>query len=217
MRASRLRVGMLLAVLTLPVPFAPALAADAQPANGPQPANGSQAVAALPRDEGRIDRVDVALEGRLVTVSAHLTGGFPPEIEEQIESGVPKDLFYTIVLNRRHRRWFDEELESATVRFQIKYDTLSGQYRVLRVDPEGVRHEAELQTYGDAVAAVSHVDGVRLELPKDSPDYTHYVSVKAEMRAVELPLHLDYVFFFIPRLEYETPWARSGYLEDLRR
>jgi Domain of unknown function (DUF4390) len=206
------RAALLLAVLSLTVP--PALAG---PAAADAPPGPDAAAAPARSEQGRIDRVGVTREGRLVTVAAHLAGGFPPEIAEQIKSGVPKDLFYTITLNRRHHRWFDEELQSATVQFQIKYDTLSGRYRVLRRGPEGELRGEDLDDYAAAVDAVSHVDGVRLELPKDSPEYTHYVSAKAEMRAVELPLHLDYLFFFIPRLEYETPWARSGYLEDLPR
>jgi hypothetical protein len=192
------RAGLVAWVLALPwVPVPPpGLAAAADP-------------------EGRIDRVTAVRVGREVTVSAHLAGGFPPEIADEIRSGVPKDLFYTIALNRRHRRWFDEELASATVQFQIKYDTLAGHYTVRRIGPQGGAREQELEDYDAAVGAISTVEGVGLALPKGSRDYTHYVSAKAEMRAVELPLYLDYVFFFIPRLEYETPWARSAYLEAM--
>jgi len=199
-----LRAVLLLAVLTLSALPATAFAAPDSPAPD------------APTGEGRIDRVDVTREGRLVTVSAHLAGGFPPEIADQIQNGVPKDLFYTVTLNRRHRRWFDEELESATVRYQIKYDTLAGRYAIRRVGPDGEVREEQVADYAEAVRAVSQIEGVHLALPKDSPDYTHYVSAKAEMRAVELPLYLDYVLFFIPRLEYETPWARTGFLEDMR-
>jgi Domain of unknown function (DUF4390) len=150
-----------------------------------------------------------------VTVSAHLSGGFPADIAEQIQNGVPKDLFYTVTLNRRHRNWFDEELASATVQFQIRYDTLAGRYTIRRIGPRRATHEQEVSDYADAVRAVSHIEGVRLILPKDAGDFTQYVSAKAEMRAVRMPL-LDYVFFFIPRLEFETPWARTGSLDDLR-
>jgi len=199
--------GLYLAILGLPVAVAGAAAPEAQ---------GAPAAAGPAAAEGRIDRVVATRAGRVVTVSAHLAGGFPPDIAEQIQNGVPKDLFYTVVLDRRHRRWFDEELASATVQFQIKYDTLAGRYTIRRIGPGGDTHEQEVADYADAVRAVSHVEGVRLELPKDAADYTHYVSAKAEMRAVHMPLYLDYVLFFIPRLEFETPWARTRYLEDMR-
>lgn len=205
----RLRAGLLLAGFLLAVPALPAAGAG-------RAAPEAQDAAAGPGGGSRIDRVAATREGRVVTVSAHLAGGFPPDIADQIQNGVPKDLFYTVALERRHRRWFDEELMSATVQFQIKYDTLADRYRIRRTGPGGETREQEVADYADAVRAVSHIEGVRLTLPRDSADYTHYVSAKAEMRAVRMPLYLDYVFFFIPRLEFETPWARTGYLEDRR-
>jgi Domain of unknown function (DUF4390) len=166
--------------------------------------------------EGRIDRVDVARDGRMLAVGAHLAGGFPPEIADQIQNGVPKDLFYTVTLKRRHRNWFDEGLTDATVHYTIKYDTLAGRYRIRRFGADGEVSAREVETYADAVANVSTIEAVPLTLPKDAEGNTHYVAVKAEMRAVKLPLLLDYVFFFIPRLEYETPWARSENVESLQ-
>jgi len=70
-------------------------------------------------------------------------------------------------------------------------------------------------TYDEALEMVSWIRGVTLPLPPDEAGASHYVSVKAEMRAVRLPLYLDYVFFFIPILEFETPWARSPAVESL--
>jgi len=160
--------------------------------------------------EGRIDRVEVTPAAGEVRVSAHLAGGFPDEIAEQIQSGVPKDLFYTVTMNRRHRRWFDEELYGRTVSYAIKFDTLEGRYHIRRTDPDGSQDERVVPTYDAAVAMVSEIDGIALPLPPEAGDAGHYVAVKAEMRAVRMPLYLDYVFFFIPMLQFETPWARSA-------
>jgi len=165
--------------------------------------------------EGRIDRVEVTRTDDALRVSAHLGSGFPERVATQIRSGVPKDLFYTVAVYRRHRHWFDEELYSRTVEYTIKYDTLEGQYHIHRIDPDGAETETVVPDYAAAVETASTVDGVILPLPPPTGDAGHYVSVKAEMRAVRLPLYLDYVFFFIPILEFETPWARSPLLEGL--
>jgi hypothetical protein len=165
--------------------------------------------------EGRIRQLSVTREGDAVSVSAFLATGFPEHIAEQIKSGVPKDLFYTVSLRRRHRRWFDEELASRTVQYTIKFDTLEGRYHIRRIDPDGSGTEVVVPTYAAAVDLVSWIRGVTLPLPTEEKGAGHYVSVKAEMRAVRLPLYLDYVFFFIPILEFETPWARSPMLESL--
>ena len=165
--------------------------------------------------EGRITDLVVTRNGNAVEVSAHLAGGFPTDVAEQIQSGVPKDLFYTVTMNRRHRRWFDEELFSRTVEYTIKLDTLEGRYHIRRTDPDGAQTETVVADYDAALAMVSEFRGVTLKIPAESPESTHYVAVKAEMRAVRLPLYLDYVFFFIPIQEYETPWARSRSVEEL--
>jgi hypothetical protein len=36
------------------------------------------------------------------------------------------------------------------------------------------------------------------------------VSVKAEMKAPQLPLYLDYFLFFIPFLEIDTEWRNTA-------
>jgi hypothetical protein len=170
----------------------------------------------LARAEGRVDQVQVTRAGGQVRVSAHLAGGFPEEVATEIRNGVPKDLFYTVAMNRHHRNWFDEELYSSTVEYTIKYDTLEGLYHIRRTDPDGAETESVVPSYPAAVDLVSRIQDVALDVPPRSGDASHYVSVKAEMRAVRLPLYLDYVFFFIPILEFETPWARSVSLESLR-
>jgi len=165
--------------------------------------------------EGRIRQLSVTRAGGDVSVSAFLATGFPEHIAEQIKSGVPKDLFYTVSMNRRHRRWFDEELASRTVQYTLKFDTLEGRYHIRRIDPDGTGTDIVAPTYDEALGMVSWIRGVTLPLPQEEEGASHYVSVKAEMRAVRLPLYLDYVFFFIPILEFETPWARSPAVESL--
>jgi len=160
--------------------------------------------------DGKVRDLVVRVADGEAHVTARLEGGFPKKVVRQIRSGVPQDLFYTVTLRRRHRRWFDEELVARTVRYTVKFDTLRSRYQIRRTGPDGEITENEATTYAEAVAALSVLDRVAVPLPETGSDYTHYVTVKAEMRATALPLYLDYVFFFVPRLEYETPWARSG-------
>ncbi|MBI5136026.1 MAG: DUF4390 domain-containing protein [Nitrospirae bacterium] len=163
--------------------------------------------------EGRIGAVTARMERGVVTVSATLEGGFPREVVEQIRRGVPKDLFYTVTVRRRHRRFFDEEVTAATVRYTIKYDTLDGWYHLRHVQPGGHVTERKVPSYAEALEIVARVDGVPLVVPPTAYPGTLYAAVKAEMRAVRQPFYLDYVFFFIPVLAFETPWARSANLE----
>ena len=159
--------------------------------------------------QGRITQVTAVKQGTTVRVDATLEGGFPSEVVEQIRRGVPKDLFYTVTLKRRHRRFFDEEVAATTEQFTLKYDTLDGWYHIRHIHSDGKVIEQDVPTYAEALTVISHVTEVPLQVPENVLDGTVYAAVKAEMRAVRLPLYLDYVFFFIPLLEFETPWARS--------
>lgn len=165
--------------------------------------------------DGRITGLDVARKSNTVVVSADLTARFPKKVVREIRRGVPKDLFYTVTLNRRHRRFFDEELVARTVRFTIKYDTLESRFHIRREDPDGKVEDQVFPTWAAAVEAVSSIRGVHMDIPAGPPKSVHYVRVRAEMRQAHLPLYLNYVFFFIPILEFETPWARSGVVEQM--
>ncbi len=160
--------------------------------------------------QGRITQVTATQQATMVKVSATLEGGFPSEVVEQIRRGVPKDLFYTVTLRRRHRRFFDEEVAATTEQFTLKYDTLDGWYHIRHIRSDGKVIEQDVPTYAEALTVISRVTDVPLQVPPNVMDGTVYAAVKAEMRAVKLPLYLDYVFFFIPLLEFETPWARSA-------
>jgi len=166
--------------------------------------------------EGRIGTVLAVPEKGGVMVSATLEGGFPKEIVAELRRGVPKDLFYTVTLKRRHRRFFDEEVAARSVGFTIKYDTLQSRYRIQQTDPDGKVTEREVPTYAEALSIVSRIDQVHINIPPGGKTGVLYASVKAEMRAVKLPMYLNYVLFFIPILEFETPWARSPNLQRVR-
>lgn len=163
-----------------------------------------------------------------VTVSARLVGNLPAKAVAQINNGVPKELFYTVALVRRHRRFFDEQLLARTVRFHIKYDTLEDRYHLTRTEQDG---EIDLEsgadvddtaasepvttyasTWQEALQFLSTVEDVMLPRPDGVARFSHYVRVKAEMRAAKLPLYLDYVLFFIPISEFKTPWSRTPVL-----
>ncbi len=164
----------------------------------------------------RIGPVSVTRQQDAVLVNSTLEGGFPGEVVEQIRRGVPKDLFYTVTLKRRHRHFFDEEVAAITLQYTLKYDTLNSRYHIRRTDPDGAVTEQEVVTYAEALEVVSQVNGVSVTVPATVKNGTLYAAVKAEMRAVRLPLYLNYVFFFIPILEFETPWARSANLDFAR-
>ncbi|MEK7870984.1 MAG: DUF4390 domain-containing protein [Nitrospirota bacterium] len=157
-----------------------------------------------------ISDLSVTIQNKDIMVSAKLIGAFSNTIEEDIKNGIPKDLFYYILLKRRQNNWIDEELLQVTIKYTIKYDILKKQYIV--TSREGTRSSRRvIENYQEMADLITRVNNVKLtETDILNSNESYYVSVKAEMKATAIPLHLDYFFFFIPFLELDTPWADSS-------
>jgi hypothetical protein len=158
----------------------------------------------------RIDRVTVTPKDGRLYVSAALTPGLPSRTDEDLRKGLPKDLYYYLVLKRRQKNWFDEEVVAVTVKYSLKYDLLKQEYVVSIRVPSGTTRTI-VRDFAAARELVSRVDQVPVaEVRQLSRRKTYVVSVKAEMKAPKMPLYLDYFLFFIPFLDIATEWRDSA-------
>lgn len=157
----------------------------------------------------RIQNVTVEIENNEIYVSAKLTGGFRKEIVDDIHNGIPKNFYYYLVLKRKEKNWFDEEMLSKTIRYTVKYDTLKKVYTVTETT-NGTSIEKQAEDFPSMKALVTQVKGTHLAsiLPLNRGK-RYFVSVQAQMQAAKRPFYLDYFLFFIPFLEIDTPWADS--------
>ncbi len=163
--------------------------------------------------EPRVTDVRVEVSKETLFVSAQLRHGFSDAILHDLHNGIPKEFYYYLVLKRKQSNWIDEEILSKTLRYLVRYDRLKRQYAVEKSDhtqPETI----EKTTWNDLAsmqAAVEKVDPTALatrDVLKAGQKY--YVNVKAQMQAARPPFHLEYLLFFVPFLEIDTPWARSS-------
>ncbi|MBI5746017.1 MAG: DUF4390 domain-containing protein [Nitrospirae bacterium] len=161
-------------------------------------------------DDEKITDLSVTIQNKDILVSAKLIKAINSTIEEDIKNGIPKDLFYYILLKRKQNIWIDEEILSVTLKYTIKYDILKKQYIV--TSREGTKNSQRvIENYQEMVDLSSRVNNVKLaDTDILNAKESYYVSVKAQMKATAIPLHLDYFFFFIPFLELDTPWADSS-------
>ena len=166
---------------------------------------------AVQAGEERIADLTVTVERNdEIRVSAQLTRWMNPTLEEDIQNGIPKDLFYTIVLKKRIAGWFDEEISSKTIKHTIKYDVLKKQYFITTREGDNTVQKVT-ETRQEMMDLISKVNNVKMALIKRlKTRHTYYVSVKAEMKASRLPFFLEYILFFIPVPELDTPWADSA-------
>ncbi|HEY5595180.1 MAG TPA: DUF4390 domain-containing protein [Nitrospiria bacterium] len=145
-----------------------------------------------------------------LTVSAELIRWTHERILTDINNGIPKDLFYYILLKKRQAGWYDEEVASKTVKHTIQYDVLKKQYTVTTRINDRVTTKT-VDSFKEMAGLISHLDRVRITTERRlKARHTYYVSVKAEMRASRVPFYREYIFFFIPALELDTPWADTA-------
>jgi Domain of unknown function (DUF4390) len=145
-----------------------------------------------------------------VAVSAQLIRWYNPTLQEDLNNGIPKDLYYYILLKKRQPAWFDEEIVSKTIKQTIKYDVLKKQYSITTRE-DGQTTEKTVESFEEMSDLISRIDRVKIITQKRmKARQTYYISVKAEMRATNVPFYLEYILFFIPALELDTPWADSA-------
>lgn len=159
--------------------------------------------------EGRIADINVVLNKDSIIASARLVNGFDKKIEEEINSGIEKDIVYEIILKRKRSGWYDEDVLSKEVKYTVKYDLLKKQYSVKMQG--NVNKEKIVQNYDEIKTIVSMIENIILAQRKVlESDEEYYVSIKVEMKDARLSFFLDYFLFFIPFSDIDTSWADSA-------
>lgn len=145
-----------------------------------------------------------------IQISATLIRWMNPKLHKAIHDGIPKDLFYTMILKKRLRFLPDRKVQTMTIRHTIKYDVLKKNYQVVSWDAE-TSHEKVTETLDEMMDLISKINNVKMPLKKRLRErHTYYLSLKAEVRENRLPFFLNYILFFVPGLGLDTPWAHSS-------
>jgi hypothetical protein len=172
---------------------------------------------ALAGDERIAGLTAEVIDNGTLTVSADLIRWYNRNLQEDLNNGIPKDLFYYILLKKRQPGWFDEEIYSKTIKHTIKYDVLKKQYSIT-TRSDGEITQKTVESFDEMSQLISRIDRVKIKTSVSlNSRHTYYVSVKAEMRATNVPFYLEYILFFIPALELDTPWADSSPFYSLGR
>lgn len=175
-------------------------------------------VSPLSAAQQSITDINISRSNNELLVTASYKGGFTPEIKQEIINGVGRELFYYIVLQRVMPKWIDEEKISQTIKYTLKYDILKKQFLIVRIIGNS-REERVFESYNEMAEWVSKIDRVIITpINTLRTNHKYYVSIKAEIKAGELPFLLRYLLFFIPYSEFSTGWVNSGefMLRDLR-
>jgi hypothetical protein len=136
---------------------------------------------------------------------------FTTKMEDAILAGIPTTFTFYVELYRQRKFWFDKEIADVTIKHTIKYDNVKKIFYVsLR---EGEKNLEQFRNFAIAKRVMSDLNGIALvPMNKLMRDNKYYVRVKAELDKVRLPLHMEYVFFFVSLWDFETDWYKEEFI-----
>jgi hypothetical protein len=144
-----------------------------------------------------------------VLVYARVTNCFTKDIEAAILAGVPTTFTFLLDLFQERSGWLDRKLSRTTVRCTIKYDNVK---KLFLVSADGEKEATAFPDFEGAKRAMADLNGVPIaQLKALKRNEFYYVMIKAKLDKVRLPLHLEYIFFFVSLWDFETGWYRERF------
>jgi hypothetical protein len=128
-------------------------------------------------------------------------------MESAILAGVPTTFTFLLDLYQEKPNWIDEKISSVIVKQTIKYDNVK---KVFYISSMGGHKPSEFQDFDAAKKAMSELNGIVVASLKDlQKNNSYYVMVKAKLDKIRLPMHMEYVLFFVSLWDFETDWYRQ--------
>jgi len=156
--------------------------------------------------------VGVSAEGNQITMSAQMTDGFPEEVLEAVESGVPMTYIFHVELRKNSSLWVDSLVSENIIEHTVHYDSLK---KVYRFTEKGKNIRRKLMTrkrdrYQQMMASLASVPIAPIY--KLNPDDKYYIRVKADLQIDRFWFPFNYILFFVPLNDMETDWTKSSLL-----
>ncbi|MBN2255327.1 MAG: DUF4390 domain-containing protein [Deltaproteobacteria bacterium] len=146
-----------------------------------------------------------------VIIYCRVINCFTQKMEDAILAGIPTTFTFYVELRRERNYWFDKEISSLEIKHTVKYDTVKKIFYVMR---SGSGKEPEqFRDFATAKRVMSNLDGVAVSPMKELVrGRSYYVTVKAMLDKVRLPLHMEYVLFFVSLWDFETDLYREDFI-----
>lgn len=136
-----------------------------------------------------------------------VTDCFTGKMEAAIMAGAPTMFTFMIDLYEKRSYWFDRKLAAVVMKHTLKYDTVK---KTFFISSAGAAEPVGFQDFASAKQAMAELNGVAVApvgiLQKDK---TYYIRMKAKLDKIRLPMHLEYVFFFVSLWDFETDWIEK--------
>lgn len=132
---------------------------------------------------------------------------FTEKMEEAIQSGIRTTFTFYVDLCQRRTWWKDRKMASVEFRHSVLYHPIQKVYQVKLGEDHSSLSVSSLEEAKRLMSRVKEVE-IRSSSPPE-PRTPAYFQIKAELDPVRLPLHLEYLFFFVSLWDFETSWHRE--------
>ena len=152
-----------------------------------------------------ISEVSGTIRGGEARVRFTLLNAFSPEMVEALKSGIEITFKTTVEVERVYRGWFNRPMGRVRYTRSVRFDALSGVYRLHRDDGDELL--ADVLTALDRMTRFEVVVPMSGDVEKGKP---YRARVRARLDKVGLSEPLRSIFFFSSLWDVETGWSRGN-------
>jgi hypothetical protein len=152
-----------------------------------------------------IKDIQVKRANEVWRVSFDVDNCFTEKMEEAIQSGIRTTFTFYINLYQKRSWWKDRNLASVEFRHTVQYHPIQKVYQIKLGEDLSPLAASSLEEAKKLMAKVKEFK-IRSSSPFE-PGVPAYFRIKAELDPVRLPLHLEYLFFFVSLWDFETDWV----------
>lgn len=146
-----------------------------------------------------------------VLVYFRVTNCFTESMEKAVFAGIPATFTFLLELYQEREYWFDKKESRLEIKHTIKYDNVKKIFYVSLAENGG--KPMAFSNFDEAKGAMADLNGVAIaSLKLLKRDKQYYIRAKAQLDKVRLPLHMEYIFFFVSMWDFETDWYKQGFV-----
>ncbi|PKN50981.1 MAG: hypothetical protein CVU55_14035 [Deltaproteobacteria bacterium HGW-Deltaproteobacteria-13] len=144
-----------------------------------------------------------------VLLYARLVNGFKPDMELAVLAGIPATFTMQLEVYQDRSFSWDKRISKQEIKRTIKYDNLK---KTFSVSNGNKKEPIIFSDFESAQKAMADFNGIiAAPLSSLTKGRSYYVLIKVKMDKVRLPLHMEYVFFFVSYWDFETALYRQNF------
>lgn len=159
--------------------------------------------------EPKITDILISNNAENVLLYARLINGFKPEMESAILAGVPTVFTLQLDVYKMRSYIWNKKISSHEIKRVIKYDNLKKTFSIYTNGNPEPSIFPDFESAQNAMADFSGIIATPISYLERGENY--YLEMKIKIDKVRLPLHMEYILFFVSYWDFETAWYQQKF------